>query len=418
MADDSRVKELLARLCGEALADLEGDPARFFARAAPGKTIAQGATTISLSEAGVKTLWEIVDDIRSDPKFRTRLSHSEMEQCAISAMFRGAEAIEGGTLDPDELTEWLYARLSEGMEVWEVYLPVPGLKLPPGQELALAGGTFKKQLSAKEKSLLQDASKGEGPMTKFIEGAIASEGSWFHIRVEGRSGAASLLAKEGLALGIDMLLFWGLLVGKDPEQSALARTAAPRVEGSGSFQMTTRGDLSISYGPFDVRMPYDLDVAAFAKLTELEEFKRTQEISNTDGVEGAAAKVLLGMQQFAEAARLPSPTLKLVWYLSALETVLVKDKGEGNTHVKVARRLKNLLGEPAGDAVKPLYDKRWRPVHHGHRNRVSEEVVTESNHRAAMRLAYLGIIGAIGHWAGSSDHDALVDRIDRLDPPP
>ena len=41
----------------------------------------------------------------------------------------------------------------------------------------------------------------------------------------------------------------------------------------------------------------------------------------------------MGIQQFAEAARLPSATIKLVWYLSALETVLAKED-EGKRHKK------------------------------------------------------------------------------------
>ena len=419
MASSPRVKELLERLCKEALADLEGDPARFFTRAAPGKTIAQGATTISLSQVATRTMDELVEEIRLAPGMRTSLSKPEVEHDVTSAMFRGAEALVAAAFDPEDLTAWLDALLKEGVKAWDVFLPVPGLTLPPGQELALAGGTFA-QLSPEETARLQDVDtdRGRRPISRFVESAVDSKDCWFRTPVEGRSDAARLLAAESLALGMDMLLFRCLLVGKDPRNSALGTPPTRMGNHYGSFQMTDDGDIAFSYGgPWLVRIPYNLDEAMYAKLTELEEFKKTQEISSADRVEGTATKLLLGLQQFAEASRLPSPTARLVWYLSALETVLLKEEGEGDSNRKVAQRLTKLLGERAGVAVLPLYRKRRLPTHHGHRNRVSDELVNEHDENVAMWLANLGIVRAVSHWDGGFDHDAFVDAIDKLEPP-
>ena len=73
--------------------------------------------------------------------------------------------------------------------------------------------------------------------------------------------------------------------------------------------------------------------------------------------------------------------------MSALETLLVKES-EGDRDKKVERRIRFLLGDSAGDLVNRLYDKRRKPVHHGTRNRIGDELITDSDVETARRLAY------------------------------
>ena len=121
----------------------------------------------------------------------------------------------------------------------------------------------------------------------------------------------------------------------------------------------------------------------------------------------------MGIQQYAEATRLPSLGLRLVWYISALETVLAKEN-EGNRHKKVEKRIRKLLGESASRKICPLYDKRRKPVHYGYRNRIGNELISDVDVHVARDLAYLGIISALSYENNFEEHDYFLDYIDSL----
>ena len=157
--------------------------------------------------------------------------------------------------------------------------------------------------------------------------------------------------------------------------------------------------------------PYKLAKPAFDRLMALPEFRESQTISNAEVPSELQGKFLLSIQQFAEAARLPSPTLKLVWYLSAMETILASD-AEGRRHVKVARRIKTLVGPNQSDLIRPLYDKRRRPAHYGHRNQVTEDLVTDVDLQTARTLAYLAIVSALGNAGSLTQHTDFLRNLD------
>ncbi|MEK7281800.1 MAG: hypothetical protein AAB037_05585, partial [Chloroflexota bacterium] len=380
----------------------------FFIRAPEGKTIAQESTTISLSPKGAGIIQEVVAELRNDHGIRTKLSKRDVEKEVVTALFQGTEALEQGNLDAGALADGLLGRLSEGRDTWNVYLPIVGIELPEGQSLSLAGGSFKSLTTGEKQGLMEECvaqlkqaqwqspqkqDSGVRTLTQDLDEIINSSKYWFHIAIEGRPDAAKELAVEAATLGMDILLFWGLLVGINPEMSSLGLPTQSKTQGMRAFQIASEGSQFHHEGP-PVAFPYKLDEPKFARLTKFIEFKKTQDTSNSPQPSEVGQKILMGIQQFSEAARLSSATLKLVWYLSALETVLAKEK-EGTRHEKVERRIKKLLNGSVASWVGPLYEKRRRPVHYGQRNRLADELVTDTDFQRARILAYRGIVHAV-----------------------
>ena len=248
-----------------------------------------------------------------------------------------------------------------------------------------------------------------------FEETLASSQTWFHVSIEGRTRGARALATEKAVLALDILRFWALLVGIDPEMSTLNfpdRATTGRME---TFQLAKDGFWNLE-SKRSVALAYKLDDKRFEKMTSLPEFAQVKAMSNKDVPNQVDQKFLLAIQQFAEACQLPSPTLKVVWFLSSLETVMARES-EGDRHKKVAKRINLLLGSSAGDNVLRLYDKRRKPVHYGHRNHIGDELVTDSDVERAKMLAYLGIVNALQQCGRFTDHDAFVDALDALTNP-
>jgi len=417
----------LRNLCAEALASLPESehPSLVFTQAPEGEVIANGATTITLGAAGASLFRSIVSVLRGDPEIRIRLGEREIQNEVKVALFDGAEALEQNKLDARALVEALFNRINSGQENWVVYLPIESLELPEAESIELAGGIFKK-LSYDEKQSLQNqgaiqanASKftsetnrvsGVNEITKHLEDTLDSSSYWYVIQVNSRSQSAKDLAIEAAMLGLDILLFWGLLNGIDPETSSLGSGKARATSRSFQFVKDQCLQLDIEAPPI---FPYKLTKSAFSRLLSLPEFRACQTMSNEELPTEVQGKFLLSIQQYAEAARLPSPTLKLVWYLSAMETILASE-AEGSRHVKVSRRIQQLLGQTQSALVTPLYAKRRRPVHYGQRNRVREDLVTDVDLQTAKTLAYLAIVSALGKTGGFTQHTDFLRHLETI----
>jgi hypothetical protein len=211
---------------------------------------------------------------------------------------------------------------------------------------------------------------------------------------------------------MDILSFFALLNEINPEVFASHFPHQGKRGIMKSIQMARgqRCGLDFESG---IPFPYTLDSSQYRKLTKFKEFQQIQQISNSSNPNPVEQRFLLGVQQYAEATRLPSLSAKLVWYLSALETVLVKED-EGDRHKKVEKRVRKLLGETAAKTVVPLYDKRRKPVHYGYRNRVGEEFITETDIHEARSLGYLGINLALRHSYNFTEVSAFLGHIDSL----
>ncbi len=159
--------------------------------------------------------------------------------------------------------------------------------------------------------------------------------------------------------------------------------------------------------------PYTLDSSRYGKLVNLKEFQEIQAMSNSDNPNPVQQRFLLGVQQYAEATRLPSLSARLVWYLSALETVLLKET-ERLSRVNVKRRLGKILNSNAAQRLDSLYDKRVKSVHYGHRNQIGEEFITETDIHDARSLGYLGIILALKYSDNFAEIDGFLGQIDNL----
>lgn len=420
---DEHIGQLLKSLCEQALAEEwpPPAPARLFTRAPEGKSIAQGATTISLDYSGAKLLQQIVNLIQEDKDARIQLSEAEVEGEVVSALFEGCTALEERIFAESDLVKSLRYKLGEQRLDWDIYIPISGLELPSGRILSIAGGDLKRLTETDRRSLREqfDTALRTGRNTDSVvervsgdfEETLTSSQTWFHVSIEGRPQGARDLATEKAVLAQDILRFWALLVGIDPQNSTLNfsdRTVAGwlktfQIAKDGSWNQDTKRSVAFAY---------KLDDKRFEEMTSLPEFAHAQAMSNKDVPNQVDEKFLLAIQQFAEACQLPSPTLKIVWFLSALETVIVKES-EGNRHKKVATRIGLLLGGST-ENVHRLYDKRRKPVHYGHRNRIGSELVTDSDVQTAMTLAYLGIVAALQHCGRFTEHGDFVDALDAL----
>lgn len=428
---EKTLASLLNALCGEGVAE-EIDPKQplsFFTRADEGKTIDEGARTIFLNQRGRQLLSEIVGELRQYKKWQVLLSEEELQEEVVTSLFQGTQALEERTFDVVLLEGSLLARLAKGSAAWEVYVPIAGLELPGVSKLSLAGGVLG-VLSTEETSDLINEYKSSLKKSKWLspekmesgiaalgqrlDEAIGSSKYWYHIQVEGRTQAAKNQAIEAASLAVDILCFFASFNGMDPELSALGFPSQTTTEPMRYFQFAKEQGWNIG-GERGARFPYKLDMHRYTRLTELPEFQKVQLMSNKRDPDGAERKFLLGVQQYVEASRLPTPSLKLVWYLSALETVLAKES-EGDRDKKVERRVKRLLGVSAAKRINPLYNKRRKPVHYGHRNRTGDELVTDVDGQDVRILALLGIVSALHlHELGSfTDHDAFLDHVDSL----
>jgi len=423
---------LLTCLCHEALIEESesNPPVTFFTRAPEGKTIAQEATTISLNQQGYGFLREIIDQLRHNKKWAVELSKEELEQEVVTALFEGTSALQEGNFDVDKLIESLLDRLGEGVATWEVYIPIANLELPEGSQLSLAGGMFK-ELTSREKDILRGEhvgiwrqAKWETPekmesgmkvLAQSLEETITSSKFWYCIQVNGRAQAARSQAIEAAMLAMDILCFFALFNGINPEVFA---PRFPNQTGRGimNYIQIVKGQSCQISSELGIPFSYGLDAPRFNKLTRLAEFQKLQQISNKSDPSQLEQKFLLGVQQYAEATRLPSASLRLVWYLSALETVLAKENEQERhqRHEKVGKRLRKLLGATAADMVGPLYNKRRKPVHYGHRNRIGNELITDAEIQRARTLAYLGIVSALSKLDNHTDHNVFLDYLDAL----
>lgn len=423
-----QLRSLITQLCREALAEeTESDPpVTFYTRAPEGKTISEEATTVSLNRRARELLNTVVEEIR-DKRWSIELSRKELEQEVVTTLFEGTQALLENSFDEDALIESLLSRLSEKSLTWDVYLPILGLELPEGCHLTLAGGTLK-ELTNDEKHNLRDEyitiwrqarwnspekmQSGINKLTEQLEETINSSKFWYHIQVYGRAQSAKNQAVEAAALAMDILRFFALFNGINPEVFNLS-FPHQAVTGEMKYLQIAKSQSCELHSELGILFAYRVDEARYAKLTKLPEFQRLQLMSNKPDPTQVEQKALLGIQQYAEATRLPPLGLRLVWYLSSLETVLAKET-EGERHKKVERRIGKLLGSKAAERVNPLYDKRRKLVHYGHRNRVGEELITDVEAQHARNLAYLGVVSALREVGEISSHDAFLDHLDAL----
>ncbi len=422
----------MASLCSEALQDDDAFeiPAMIFTEAPEGMTISQKATTITLSQRGAVLFHDLVEILRKDSESARDLSEDEVGIDLKSALFKGTASLERGEFDSNLLAEWLLERLQEGRVSWVVLLPISGLKVPEQEGLSLASGVFKR-IGTIDRGELQDQhtyilrlAKWDSPenrergverLSQELDEILDSSETWFQVEVVGRQETARLVGEELAALGIDILLFWGRYVGIEPESSNIGFPTQSRIQGRRYFQFS-EGESSYMGNEASGAILYNLDESRLRKLKTQPAFEHIQRISTKVDPTEFEQKLLLAIQQFAESTRLPSPTLRLVWYLSALETVLAKED-EGNRHKKVERRIRHLLGDDPASWVVPLYDKRRLPVHYGTRNRVGEEIVTRRDVEQAQLLAYLGIISCIKYVNSVDEHAEFVKMLDDLNTP-
>lgn len=425
---EQSLENLLTDLCKEALVeDSESNPpVTFYTRAPEGKTIAEGSTTISLNRRAYTLLENLIVQLRKEEQLRIKLSRKELEQEVITSIFEGTRALHEDTFDSRVLVDSLLARLEKGRETWDIYLPIDGLRLPDDKKLPLAGGVFT-VLTDSEKDLLYDKYKNIWSQAKWYhpeqaetgirtlsESFVETLGSsilWYHIQVNGRQQAAKNQAIESALLAMDILTFFALLNGINPE---IFSSHFPYQGNRGimkSLQISrTQGTLhSESGSPF----PYTLDSSQYGRLTNLRAFQEVQSMSNIQNINPVQQRVLSGIQQYAEATRLPSSSAKLVWYLSALETVLLKET-EYESRKVMKRRITRILGSIAEERLGPLYDKRAKIVHYGYRTRANEEFVTKVDIDYARSISYLGIISVVRHANDFVDANALLDHVDSL----
>ena len=423
------IENLLINLCNEALVeDTDSNQSViFYTRAPKGKTIAEESTTISLNSRAYTLLQEVVTQLRQDKKLRLEFSKKELEQEAITSLFEGVKAVQDGALDAQALTDSLVTRLAESRETWEIYLPIEGLDLPDKEQLYLAGGVFK-ALMNDEKDLLrnqcvkiwdqakwqssQHAESGIRTLSQYLDEALTSSKMWYQIQVNGRQEAAKNRAVEAAVLSMDILAFFALLNGIDPEAFACHFPHQAKRGIMKSIQIVSGKACSLpneSGFPF----PYTLDSSKYGKLINLKEFQQIQAMSNSEDPNPVQQRFLLGVQQYAEATRLPSLSARLVWYLSGLETLLLKET-EHKSRVTVKRRLGKFLNSNAAQRLDSLYDKRVKSVHYGHRNQIGEEFITETDVHDAKSLSYLGIILALKYSNNLASIDAFLDYINSL----
>jgi hypothetical protein len=102
-----------------------------------------------------------------------------------------------------------------------------------------------------------------------------------------------------------------------------------------------------------------------------------------------------------------------VWYLSALETVFLKET-ERQSKAIIKRRLGKVLNGDFNQRLDRLYEMRVKSVHYGHRNRIDDEFISNADIDDARSLSYLGIIVALKFADTLIDIDAFLERIDDL----
>jgi len=427
MTEETRPKQtfrsIVTRLCEEALAEetsLNPPVAHFY----------KAGVTISLNRKGSALFREIVAELQKTKENRINFSKKELEHEVVTTIFEGTEALQNGTFDADRIVSSLLERLQEGSVIWQIYLPVAGLELPDRCELSLAGGVVK-SFNADEKEALENEcltiwnqvqweppdrkEPGIASLVQKLNEAVACSKFWYHIQLVGHAEAAKNQAIDAAMVALDILTFFARLNAIDPETFACRLLNRPGPSSSEYIAISNK--LSCTIGSeVGLPLPYTLDMERVEKMTSQPEFLKLQAISCKPNPTQVEQKFLLGIQQYAEATRLPSLGLRLVWYISALETVLAKE-GEGDRHKKVEKRVRKLLGEAAAKTVVPLYDKRRKPVHYGYRNRVGNEFISDVDIHVARDLAYSGIVSALSYEGNVAEHDSFLDYIDGLPNP-
>jgi len=433
MLEPNSLKQLLeslfTELCKEALVkENESNPSViFYTRSPEGKTIAEEATTISLNRQAYALLQDVVIQLREDRRWRVELSRKELEQEAVTSLFEGTKALQEGIFNAQVTVDSLLTRLAIDRETWNIYLPIEGLELPNENELILAGGVFK-TLAENEKGSLQDecmkiwsqakwqppesADSGICTLNQHLDETLNSNIMWYQIQVNGRQKAAKNQAIDAAILAMDILTFFALLNGINPEVFASHFPHQAKRGIMKSIQIALGRGCTL-HSESGIPFPYTLDSSRYRKLINLKEFQEIQMLSNSHNINPVQQRFLLGIQQYSEATRLPSLTARLVWYLSALETVLLKETEHKSKKV-IKRRISKILGVTAADKLDPLYDKRVKTVHYGHRNRIGEESATNIEVDYARSLSYLGIISIVKHSSDFTEIEAFLDYIDNL----
>jgi hypothetical protein len=428
VADDS-LEHLLASLCKEALTDesVENPSVIFYTRAPKGKTIAEAARTISLNRRAYNLLQNLIVSLRADKRLRIGLSRKELENEAITSLFDGTEAMQSGTFDSAEQIQSLLARLHNGRETWNIYLPINGLDLPTGISLYLAGGILK-SLTNEEQDFIKDQSLGIWRQSRWakteqaeqgiryladqLESTLGNSKMWYHIVMCGRADAAKARAVESASLAMDILAFFALANSIDPEcfASCLGHQAQRGTMRSFSIAEGRSCVLNFDSGfPF----PYSLKLAQYERLLGMQEFKEIQRISNCDNPNPVEQRFLLGVQQFAEATRATSLGARLVWYLSALETIFLSER-ERQSKRLVKSRIGKVLHVAAAEMLDGLYEERKRIIHYGYRNQIPDEYTTEAGVHQAKSLSYLGILRALSLSLAFSEVEPFLNHLETL----
>jgi len=398
----------------------------------PSGIYSRAGVSINVNRKGRVLISELVREFQKDKFLSTSFSNKELENEIIDSVLEAALALDKGKSSIEEVVTTLLNRLNSERDNWLIILPIIGIELFEGAEIRLAGGAIRAFTEEDSRKLNRDAmdiwstlryedvvrQKRISELNGVLKDILSSSKVWFQTSVEGKREAAYSLALESCTLALDVLRFFALYVGIDPDTTALAIPTEGRkgkidyLQFKGNKMVVLGGRLG------EIVHPYTLDIKRLEKLVNFQQFKIVQEISAKINPNEVENKILLAIQQFGEASRLNSSGAKLQWYLSTLETILAKENDEYRDRgKKVSRRLALLIGNDKSKSkiindMDELYKIRQGPVHYGHRNRVGSEIVTKQDIADARFFAYLGTLRAIEYLSKVSSHDDLLNALD------
>jgi len=414
--------------------------------------------------------------LRSEPAIISAGSQEEVASDLGHVLTQAALAREHGTLDTKALLQDYYYRLVAGQQTWTVLAPFPGLGMPAGQILELAGliiGPLTSIERADALSILTAKGGSDvegGPATEYIAGVekiLDEQPLWARVRmlrtapkdkaetpgamrrVTGESSASEIQAcwvratigaqprtrevilqerMQNAAAVLRVFAGGQAVGGLDPDSSLLNQVSIP---GGDEYLVWSRADdglirsFSQQWARRDLREPYLLEQNQLDQLKADPVFQRARDIVERAQDPATAAtlnemerKCLLAMRQYASASTVDALEVKIQNYLTVAEMLFARDAEYNGRPEKTSKRL--LLSatperrQALRDDLHKVYQARQRPVHLGERPLLGEyDTTTKESVFQARRFAFRAIMCALQRGVEYTQHDHFIADLDR-----
>jgi len=361
---------------------------------------------------GAQELDRIVGALREEPDITRHATPEDVYNVVSTAMVTMAVRHEEGTLNLDDLAEELDQEARGDLQEYKVLWPLPGLRMPPGSTLDLAGLSIGPLVPAEQAGLAADAQQRGVP--GFINRSLPSPWCWARATVLARASSLQDVVAEQVRIAEAVLrLFHG-----HPEtvQFDTPATQQPFVL---QYDIDAAGGYTISRfigrgSPQPV--PYEIAAPELLGLKAHPVFQEAQRVAGANTPDEMQTKILHALLTFRAAVLMDEPEERLKEYLTVIETLYGGEGEYQGRNARAARRLATLVApEQRPDyraEIDRLYAIRNQPVHLGRRRLYGRIVVTKTAANTARSYARQAILYALRRAAPFTTHEAFIAALD------